>query len=131
VLNANYLASQIDLDVPYGPFHHEFAATAGDRDAIELARGMLDHGVHPPTTKWPEFVPEAMLTEPTEMENQSSLDSLAAAFNAVVAADDETLADAPSCTTARRIDQVGAARNPRLSWHALDGDADTDADGTE
>jgi glycine dehydrogenase subunit 2 len=124
VLNANYLASRIDLDVPYGPFHHEFAATAGDRDAIELARGMLDHGVHPPTTKWPEFVPEAMLTEPTEIENKSSLDDLAAAFNAVANADDEALADAPTRTTARRIDQVGAARNPRLSWHALDGDAD-------
>ena len=124
VLNANYLASRIDLDVPYSPFHHEFAATAGDRDAIELARGMLDHGVHPPTTKWPEFVPEAMLTEPTEIENKSSLDDLAAAFNAVANADDEALADAPTRTTARRIDQVGAARNPRLSWHALDGGAD-------
>ena len=124
VLNANYLASQIDLEVPYGPFHHEFAATAGDRDAIDLARGMLDHGVHPPTTKWPEFVPEAMLTEPTEIENQSSLDALAAAFDAVMATDDEELADAPTRTAARRIDQVGAARNPRLSWHALDGGGD-------
>ncbi|WP_318569010.1 aminomethyl-transferring glycine dehydrogenase subunit GcvPB [Salinigranum marinum] len=127
VLNANYLASRIDLDVPYGPFHHEFAATAGDRDAAELAKGMLDHGVHPPTTKWPELVPEAMLTEPTEVENRSSLDDLAAAFNSVVTADEETLADAPTRTAAGRIDQVGAARNPRLSWHALDGD---DADDT-
>jgi glycine dehydrogenase subunit 2 len=122
VLNANYLASQIDLEVPYGPFHHEFAATAGDRDAVELARGMLDYGVHPPTTKWPEFVPEAMLTEPTEVENRSSLDDLAAAFNAVAAASQTELDDAPTRTAARRIDQVGAARNPRLSWHALDGD---------
>jgi glycine dehydrogenase subunit 2 len=129
VLNANYLASRIDLDVPYGPFHHEFAATAGDRDAAELAKGMLDHGVHPPTTKWPELVPEAMLTEPTEVENRSSLDDLAAAFNSVVAADEETLADAPTRTAAGRIDQVGAARNPRLSWHALaeDGEDGDDA----
>jgi glycine dehydrogenase subunit 2 len=129
VLNANYLASRIDLDVPYGPFHHEFAATAGDRDAAELAKGMLDHGVHPPTTKWPELVPEAMLTEPTEVENRSSLDDLAAAFNSVVAADEETLADAPTRTAAGRIDQVGAARNPRLSWHALaeDGEDGEDA----
>jgi len=130
VLNANYLASRIDLDVPYGPFHHEFAATAGDRDAAELAKGMLDHGVHPPTTKWPELVPEAMLTEPTEVENRSSLDDLAAAFNSVVTADEETLADAPTRTTAGRIDQVGAARNPRLSWHALVEDDADDADDT-
>jgi glycine dehydrogenase subunit 2 len=120
VLNANYLASRIDLDVPYGPFHHEFAATAGDRDAAEVARAMLDHGVHPPTTKWPEFVPEAMLTEPTEAETKRDLDALAAAFDAAAAASDEERAATPRRTTARRVDQVGAAREPRLWWGALD-----------
>jgi glycine dehydrogenase subunit 2 len=120
VLNANYLASQVDVEVPYGPFHHEFAATAGERDAADVAKRMLDYGVHPPTTKWPELVPEAMLTEPTEIESRSSLDDLAAAFDAALTDDDEALADAPTRTAARRIDQVGAARTPRLSWHALD-----------
>jgi glycine dehydrogenase subunit 2 len=118
VLNANYLANQIDLAVPHGPFHHEFAATAGDRDAADVAKRMLDFGVHPPTTKWPEMVPEAMLTEPTEIENKASLDDLAAAFN-VAFGDDEALDSAPSRTAASRIDQVGAARTPRLSWQAL------------
>ena len=127
VLNANYLAERIEFDVPYGPFHHEFAATAGDRDAADVAKAMLDYGVHPPTTKWPEMVPEAMLTEPTEVESRESLDDLAAAFNAAAADSDEALADAPRRTTARRIDQTGAARNPRLSWRDLAG---TDADGT-
>ena len=121
-LNANYLAEQLALDVPYGPFHHEFAATAGDRDAADVAKGMLDYGVHPPTTKWPEFVEEAMLTEPTEAESRETLEELAEAFNAAFADSDEVLADAPQKTTARRIDQVGAARNPRLSWHALEDD---------
>ncbi|TKX74729.1 glycine dehydrogenase subunit 2 [Halorubrum sp. GN11_10-6_MGM] len=119
VLNANYLAERIDLDVPFGPFHHEFAATAGDRDAADVAKRMLDFGVHPPTTKWPEMVPEAMLTEPTEIEGQSSLDDLAAAFNLAYADTDEALDAAPNRTAASRIDQVGAARNPRLSWQAL------------
>ncbi|SFR61745.1 aminomethyl-transferring glycine dehydrogenase subunit GcvPB [Halogeometricum limi] len=120
VLNANYLAEQLDYEVPYEPFHHEFAATAGDRDAADVAKRMLDYGVHPPTTKWPEFVPEAMLTEPTEIENRDSLDDLAHAFNAAMADSDEELENAPSRTTARRIDQVGAARDPQLSWQALD-----------
>ena len=120
VLNANYLAEQLEYDIPYSPFHHEFAATAGDRDAADVAKRMLDYGVHPPTTKWPEFVPEAMLTEPTEAENKTSLDDLAEAFNGAMADSDEELAAAPSKTTARRIDQATAARNPRLSWHALD-----------
>jgi glycine dehydrogenase subunit 2 len=56
------------------------------------------------------------------VENRSSLDDLAAAFNAAIEEDDETLANAPTRTSARRIDQVGAARNPRLSWHALEED---------
>ncbi|AEH35416.1 aminomethyl-transferring glycine dehydrogenase subunit GcvPB [Halopiger xanaduensis] len=122
VLNANYLASQIEYDVPYGPFHHEFVASAGEQDAADVAKRMLDYGVHPPTTKWPEIVPEALMTEPTEVESKDTLDRLAAAFNAVAGEDSETLEAAPERTTARRIDQTSAARNPRLSWQALETD---------
>jgi glycine dehydrogenase subunit 2 len=121
VLNANYLADRIDLEVPYGPFHHEFVASA-DRDAADVAKRMLDHGVHPPTTKWPEIVPEALMTEPTEAESKAALDQLASAFNAVAEEDDPALEKAPERTSTRRIDQADAARNPRLSWHALDGE---------
>jgi glycine dehydrogenase subunit 2 len=123
VLNANYLAERIEYDVPYGPFHHEFVASAGEQDAADVAKRMLDYGVHPPTTKWPEIVPEALMTEPTEVESKATLDRLAAAFNAVAGEDDATLSDAPERTTARRIDQTGAARTPRLSWQALEDDA--------
>ena len=120
VLNANYLAEQVDLEVPYEPFHHEFAATSGDIAAADVAKRMLDFGVHPPTTNWPEMVPEAMLTEPTEIESKESLEELAAAFNSAVDSSEEERHDAPNRTTARRIDQTSAARNPRLSWQALD-----------
>jgi glycine dehydrogenase subunit 2 len=119
VLNANYLAEQIDYEVPYAPFHHEFVASA-DRDAADVAKRMLDHGVHPPTTKWPELVEEALMTEPTEVESKRSLDQLAAAFDAVRDEDDGTLAAAPERTAARRIDQVSAARSPRLCWQDLE-----------
>jgi glycine dehydrogenase subunit 2 len=119
VLNANYLAEQVEFEVPFAPFHHEFVASAGDRDAADAAKRMLDHGVHPPTTKWPEIVDEALMTEPTESENRRSLDQLAAAFNAVANEDDDALARAPERVAATRIDQADAARNPRLSWHAL------------
>ncbi|WP_115863044.1 aminomethyl-transferring glycine dehydrogenase subunit GcvPB [Halorussus litoreus] len=122
VLNANYLASQVDYDVPFEPFHHEFVASAGDQDAADVAKRMLDYGVHPPTTKWPEIVPEALMTEPTEIESKATLDQLAEAFDRVAGEDDETLAEAPNRTTSRRIDQASAARNLRLSWQALDGE---------
>jgi glycine dehydrogenase subunit 2 len=120
VLNANYLASQIDYEVPFGPFHHEFVASAGEQDAADVAKRMLDHGVHPPTTKWPEIVDEALMTEPTEGENLRSLDHLATAFEAVRGEDTATLESAPERTAAGRIDQADAARNPRLSRQALD-----------
>ncbi|MFW6045584.1 MAG: glycine dehydrogenase subunit 2, partial [Natronomonas sp.] len=120
VLNANYLASQIDYEVPFGPFHHEFVASAGDQDAADVAKRMLDYGVHPPTTKWPDIVGEALMTEPTEVESKRSLEQLAAAFDAAREDDDELLEAAPHRTTAGRIDQVAAARDPVLSWQALD-----------
>ncbi|NLV10188.1 aminotransferase class V-fold PLP-dependent enzyme [Halomicrobium mukohataei] len=120
VLNANYLAEQIDYEIPFGPFHHEFVASAGEQDAADVAKRMLDYGVHPPTTKWPEIVPEALMTEPTEAESRRTLDQLAEAFDAVAGESDETLASAPESTAARRIDQVRAARDPRLSWQSLD-----------
>ncbi|ELY83297.1 aminomethyl-transferring glycine dehydrogenase subunit GcvPB [Natrinema gari] len=123
VLNANYLAERIEYDVPYGPFHHEFVASAGEQDAADVAKRMLDYGVHPPTTKWPEIVPEALMTEPTEVESKDTLDRLAAAFNAVAGEDDDALETAPERTTARRIDQTTAARTPRLAWQALEDDA--------
>jgi glycine dehydrogenase subunit 2 len=122
VLNANYLAEQIEYEVPFGPFHHEFVASAGEQDAADAAKRMLDYGVHPPTTKWPEIVSEALMTEPTEIENRRTLDQLAAAFDAVHGEDDATLERAPERTAARRIDQATAAREPRLSWRALDGE---------
>jgi glycine dehydrogenase subunit 2 len=128
VLNANYLAEQVDLEVPYGPFHHEFVASAGDRDAADVAKRMLDYGVHPPTTKWPEAVSEALMTEPTESEGRETLDQLAAAFNRAVADDDATLASAPERTAAGRIDQTRAARDPQLSWQALDRGGETAGD---
>jgi len=120
VLNANYLAEKIDYEIPFGPFHHEFVASAGEQDAADVAKRMLDYGVHPPTTKWPEIVSEALMTEPTEIENRRTLDQLAAAFDAVADEDDATVEAAPQRTSARRIDQVAAARDPRLSWRALD-----------
>ena len=120
VLNANYLAERVEYEIPFGPFHHEFVASAGDQDAADVAKRMLDYGVHPPTTKWPEIVDEALMTEPTEAESKRTLDQLASAFNAARSDDTATLDSAPQRTAARRIDQVSAARNPRLSWQALD-----------
>ena len=60
------------------------------------------------------------MTEPTESESKRTLDQLAAAFDAARGDDEAARADAPERTAARRIDQVAAARNPRLSWQTLE-----------
>jgi glycine dehydrogenase subunit 2 len=62
---------------------------------------MLDYGVYPPTTKWPEIVPEALMTEPTEAESKRTLNQLAEAFNAVAGEDDST--ERSSCRVAEPI----------------------------
>jgi glycine dehydrogenase subunit 2 len=62
------------------------------------------------------------MTEPTEAESKTTLDQLAAAFNTVANEDGATIATAPEKTSAQYIDQTSAARNPRLSWHALSDD---------
>ncbi len=120
VLNANYLAERVGYPIPYGPVQHEFVASASGQDAGEVARAMLDYGVHPPTTKWPELVDEALMTEPTEVETKESLDHLADAFNAVRDLDDDELAERPKRTSVRKIDQVAAARSPVLNWQSIE-----------
>ncbi len=128
ILNANYLASQIDFEIPYEPFFHEFVASAGEHHATDVAKMMLDNGVHAPTTAWPEIVPQALMTEPTEIESKDSLDTLAAGFNAAAHASDEALHEAPTATSARRVDQTDADRNPQLTWDAVDQSAGSPAD---
>lgn len=119
VLNANYLGEKIDLDIPYKPWFHEFVATAQPHDASDFGKRMLDYGVHPPTTKFPLIVSQALMTEPTEMEAKDSLDDLAYAMNEVNKEDEETLAASPRNTSVNRVDQTTADRNPTLSWHAM------------
>ncbi|QZA89275.1 aminomethyl-transferring glycine dehydrogenase subunit GcvPB [Salinarchaeum sp. IM2453] len=120
ILNANYLASQIDFAIPYGPFFHEFVASAGEHHATDVAKRLLDAGVHPPTTAWPEIVDQALMTEPTEIESKDTLDQLAQAFNIAAEATEEELKASPQNTAARRIDQSSADRNPRLTWDAIE-----------
>ena len=133
VLNANYvLAGVRDLyELPYDRrCMHEFVVSAeplreyGVR-ALDVAKRLLDAGVHPPTTYFPLIVKEALMIEPTETESKDDLDGLVAALRA--AADDarrdpEALLAAPLTMPVRRLDEVAAARNPVVR-QPRDGDA--------
>jgi glycine dehydrogenase subunit 2 len=126
VLNANYVLEGIrDLfAVPVDRrCMHEFVVSAtplkehGVR-AMDVAKRLLDYGVHPPTTYFPLIVDEALMIEPTETESREDLDRVVAALRAIVqeATDDpDKLREAPVTMPVRRLDEAEAARRPVLT----------------
>ncbi len=129
VLNANYLRHRLerDLDVPYsGLRKHEFVASAADLAnkgvrTVDLAKRLMDFGVHPPTVYFPHLVEEALMIEPTETETKETLDAFADALVRIVGEDADVLRSAPHNTAVARVDEVGAAREPILSWRYFQG----------
>jgi glycine dehydrogenase subunit 2 len=82
---------------------------------LDLAKRLLDYGVHPPTVYFPLIVDEALLVEPTETETRETLDRFADVIAEVLkeARDDPEVArNAPYTTPVRRLDEAGAARRP-------------------
>ena len=51
--------------------------------ALDVAKGLIDHGFHPPTIYFPLIVPEALMIEPTETESKETLDAFAEAMIAI------------------------------------------------
>ncbi|MGI9100702.1 MAG: aminomethyl-transferring glycine dehydrogenase subunit GcvPB [Solirubrobacteraceae bacterium] len=130
VLNANYLLARLRekvgdrLPLAFGErCMHEFVLTGAPLKkelgirTLDLAKRLLDHGMHPPTVYFPLVVDEALLVEPTETETRETLDAFADAIAAIVdeAADDPEIArNAPYTTPVRRLDEAGAAKRPRV-----------------
>ncbi len=127
VLNANYLYSQIRgvYPLPYDRLcKHEFViegkleAAPGVR-ALDIAKRLIDYGVHPPTNYFPLIVHEALMIEPTETESKQSLDAYAGILRKI-AEEAQTqpalLHEAPHHSPVRRMDEVTAARNPVLRY---------------
>ncbi len=131
VLNANYLLALLRregvaeyLPVAYDRVcMHEFVLSGAPMKrelgirTLDLAKRLLDHGVHPPTVYFPLIVEEALLIEPTETETKETLDSFAETVAAVLreAREDPAIARAaPYSTPVRRLDEAAAARRPVL-----------------
>jgi glycine dehydrogenase subunit 2 len=101
---------------------HEFVGSAAPLKqdgvrALDVAKRLLDYGVHPPTTYFPLIVEEALMVEPTETESRDALDRMIDAFRTVVAeAKDRPalLHEAPMTLPVRRLDEAQAARRPVL-----------------
>ena len=128
VLNANYLKKLLephcDAATP-GLCMHEFVLTMEHLkketgvSAMDVAKSMLDYGMHPPTMYFPLIVPEALMFEPTETESKETLDWAAQTIAEILErahTDPESLHAAPTRTPIRRPDEVRAARTPKLRY---------------
>jgi glycine dehydrogenase subunit 2 len=130
VLNSNYLGKRLGefLPRPFRPLvKHEFllsGAPLKERGVrtLDLAKRLLDEGVHAPTVYFPALVDESLMIEFPETESKRELDAFVAAFDRAVHDTPENLHAAPRSLAVRRIDEVRCAREPRLSWKDLRAD---------
>jgi len=132
ILNANYLKAR--LAEAYAPSHpgfcmHEFVLSASRQKArgvkaLDIAKRLLDFGVHAPTIYFPLIVEEALMIEPTETETKASLDGFADALLEIdreTQTDPERVKTAPTQTPVRRLDEARAARLLEVTWQDLEG----------
>jgi glycine dehydrogenase subunit 2 len=134
VLNANYLAQKLrrikGFSLPLGegvPRKHEFVLSAAQLlketgvSALQVAKRLLDFGIHPPTVYFPLTLEEAMMIEPTETVSKLELEKMIRAFQQIsdeAYSNSDILKTAPHATSVARIDEAGANRpkTMKLTW---------------
>jgi len=128
VLAANYVRARLrgHYPIPYDRIcMHEFVASArfaGDEEhpvrAIDIAKGLIERGFHPPTACFPLTVPEALMIEPTETESKETLDAFAEAMvelAELARSDPAAFQVMPRNTPVSRPDETLANRKPDVA----------------
>ena len=128
VLNANYVRKKLSrlYDVPFNrTCMHEFVASAQKHKkeygvkALDIAKRLLDYGMHAPTVYFPLVVKEAMMIEPTETEAKANLDNFIEIMKKIdkeAQEDPEMLKNAPYDTPVRRLDELKANKELKIKW---------------
>ncbi|HXN85874.1 MAG TPA: hypothetical protein VN867_07360, partial [Candidatus Binataceae bacterium] len=127
ILNANYVRKGLEANFPSAttePSMHECVLThelekTAHVSTLEIAKRMLDYGMHPPTIYFPLVVPGALMIEPTETEDKETLDNFIAVMDAIyheALTDPDLVKRAPHTLPLRRVDEAEAARHPILRW---------------
>jgi len=126
VLAANYLAAKLKdrFELPFPPpYAHEFILIPDFADSgvteNDVAKRLIDYGIHPPTMSWP--IHHCLMIEPTETESKATLDRFAEVMNMIadeVAQDAGVVKNAPHTMPVRRLDEVAASRKPNVRWNA-------------
>jgi glycine dehydrogenase subunit 2 len=131
VLNANYMKKKLVdsnlYELPYRELRkHEFVISCerllsnkGIR-ALDVGKRLLDYGLHPPTVYFPQIVKEALMIEPTESESKKTLDIYIDTLLKIAQEDPTLIKSAPHNTVVRRIDEIGAVKNPIFTWKTLE-----------
>ncbi len=125
VINANYIKARLEKEyhLPYRePCLHEVVLSDKlqnkyDVTTLDIAKGLIDRGFHPPTIYFPLIVKGAMLIEPTETESLETLDEFCEAMIDIAKTaekDPASLKNAPVTSPRGRLDEATAARNPQL-----------------
>ncbi|HEV2614922.1 MAG TPA: aminomethyl-transferring glycine dehydrogenase subunit GcvPB [Gammaproteobacteria bacterium] len=129
-LNANYLMVQLKkagytLAFPTRRASHEFIITltpelkAYGVNAMDVAKRLLDFGIHAPTAYFPLLIPECLLIEPTETESKETLDNFIEAMTKImveIKTDQRIMKTAPQTLPLKRLDEVKAARELDITW---------------
>lgn len=127
VLNANYIRTALagTYSLPYsGRSLHEVVFSGSNlREfgirTLDVAKRLLDYGIHAPTIYFPLIVPEAIMVEPTETESLESLDAFIAAMMDIAKearTDPEALRRAPQETPVGRLDEARASRELDVNY---------------
>ncbi len=124
IVNANYLYHHLrevlDVMYPTPSVMHECVLSAQSLKkatgitTFDIAKRLIDYGVHPPTIYFPLIVPEALMIEPTETEPRERLDQFIKAIRRIVEEAHQTpevVKKAPHTTPTRRLDDAHAARH--------------------
>ena len=126
VLSANYIRKKLApfFDQAYDRNCMHECIFAGTRQSakgvhtLDMAKALIDRGIHPPTIYFPLIVPEALMIEPTETESKETIDEFIEAMIEIaklVETDPEAITSCPKTTPVRRLDETQAARNPVLA----------------
>src|ERR687886_1621359 len=120
VLNANYIRARLrgTYRIPFDGLckHEVIVQPPKGKKALDVAKGLIDHGFHPPTVYFPLVVKEAMLIEPTETESKETLDDFIGAMLELAERTPEVLQEAPMSAPTRRLDEGRAARQLKARW---------------
>jgi glycine dehydrogenase subunit 2 len=130
VLNANYMKKKIidskKYDMPFKDIRkHEFVLSCNKLKekkgikAMDVAKRLLDHGLHPPTIYFPLIVKESLMIEPTETESKKDLDKYIDTLIKIADEEPDVVKSAPNNTPVKRVDEVGATKNPVVTWKMI------------